>query len=144
MIIQITDPLDPRLEYVRDDPVRPDIPIEFRVGHNRFVCAYCVDDRIHAVVCVNLLDKIPTSVEELGESDNYTTAVFYTIWGYVPGAATKLLSGAVSLIRERYPTVRRFVTLSPKTEMARRFHLRNGAVVLSDNETTVNYEYTTF
>jgi len=37
--------------------------------------------------------------------------------------------------------VKRFITLSPQTEMARRFHLRNGAVVLQVNTTSVNYEY---
>jgi hypothetical protein len=33
------------------------------------------------------------------------------------------------------------VTLSPKTEMARRFHLKNGAGVYRENSTTVNYIY---
>jgi len=31
--------------------------------------------------------------------------------------------------------------LSPPTEMARRFHHKNGAVTLRTNEETVNYEY---
>ena len=35
----------------------------------------------------------------------------------------------------------RLVTLSPLTEMARKFHLRNGAVELLVNETTQNFEY---
>jgi len=35
----------------------------------------------------------------------------------------------------------RFVTLSPKTEMARKFHHSNGAITLSENEVTDNYEY---
>ena len=38
-------------------------------------------------------------------------------------------------------TVKRFVTLSPCTEMARKFHLQNGAIELRQNEWTVNYEY---
>ena len=33
----ITDITDPLLEYLKDDPVRPDIPREFRVTQNRFV-----------------------------------------------------------------------------------------------------------
>jgi hypothetical protein len=37
--------------------------------------------------------------------------------------------------------IKRFVTLSPKTEMAKRFHLKNGAIVFRENEETVNYEY---
>jgi hypothetical protein len=33
------------------------------------------------------------------------------------------------------------VTLSPKTDMARRFHLKNGAAVYRENLETVNYLY---
>jgi len=47
----------------------------------------------------------------------------------------------VRQIKQTFPTITRFVTLSPKTEMARRFHLKNGAVVFRENEETVNYEY---
>ena len=43
-------------------------------------------------------------------------------------------------IKESKP-VDRYVTLSPQTEMARKFHLANGATVLEVNSTSVNYEY---
>ena len=39
MLSIITDPQDPLLDYVKDDPVRPEIPREFRVARNRFVSA---------------------------------------------------------------------------------------------------------
>ena len=52
-----------------------------------------------------------------------------------------MLLSAVDNIREHYPRIKRFVTLSPKTEMARRFHIKNGAVVFRENADTVNYEY---
>ena len=35
----------------------------------------------------------------------------------------------------------RIITMSPKTEMARNFHYKNGARLLQTNEETVNYEY---
>ena len=35
----------------------------------------------------------------------------------------------------------RLVTLSPLTEMATKFHTRNGAQLLQINETTQNFEY---
>jgi hypothetical protein len=35
------------------------------------------------------------------------------------------------------------VTLSPKTNLARRFHLKNGAIVFRENIDTTNYEYLT-
>jgi hypothetical protein len=131
----------PIMDYIKDDPVRPEISCEFRVGPNRFISAL-LGETPEAIVCVNLLDHVPKSVSELGESENPTTAVFYTIWSYEPGAATRLLRETVAAIREQFPSIERFVTLSPKTEMARRFHTKNGATVLSDNEETVNYEYT--
>jgi hypothetical protein len=70
-----------------------------------------------------------------------TTAIFYTIWSYAPGAGVELLRQTVSHIRAQFPTITRFVTLSPKTEMARRFHTKNGAVTFRENLDTVNYEY---
>jgi hypothetical protein len=136
------DSTHPLLEYIKDDPVRPDIPIDFRVSRNRFVGAL-VDDTIEAMVCVSLHNFVPRSVEDLvQDNDNPTTAIFYTIWSYRAGAASKLLFAVVDEIRKLYPSVSRFVTLSPKTEMAHKFHTRNGANVFRINADTINYEYT--
>jgi translation initiation factor 2B subunit (eIF-2B alpha/beta/delta family) len=140
MLSIVTNVQDPLLDYIKDDPVRPEIPREFRVGKNRFV-SVLVDEKPTAVVCVNLLDRIPSSVEELGDSENPDTAVFYTIWSYSPGSGAKLLRETVADIKIKYPDVKRFITLSPKTALARRFHLKNGAEVFRDNLETVNYEY---
>lgn len=141
MLSFITNTQDPLLDYVKDDPVRPEIPKDFRVGPGRFVSAL-VDNDVKAMVCVNLLDFVPASVEELGkEVEEATTAVFYTIWSYAPGAGADLLFKTVEQIKEQFPSVTKFVTLSPKTEMARRFHHKNGAETLRENADTVNYEY---
>jgi hypothetical protein len=138
-IRELTDPL---LEYLKDDPVRPEIPREFRVSGNRFV-SVLLEDNPQAMVCVSLHDFVPATVEDLSRDPGVPdTAIFYTIWSYVPGAAAELLFQTVAQIRELYPTVERFVTLSPKTEMAHRFHTRNGASVLRENPDTINYEYT--
>lgn len=132
---------DPILSYIKDDPVRPEIPIEFRVSNYRYVGAL-VDDSPKAIVCISLHDFIPESVDDLyKDTDQPTTAIFYTIWSYAPGAARELLFVAVDEIRKLFPSITRFVTLSPKTEMARRFHLKNGASILKENESTINYEY---
>jgi hypothetical protein len=141
MLSFITNLTDPLLEYIKDDPVRPEIPKEFRVSDNRFVSAL-VEEQVEAMVCVGLYDFVPKSVDDLAEKVSApTTAIFYTIWSYVPGAGADLLFQTVDQIKKIYPTVERFVTLSPKTEMAKRFHLKNGAEILQENETTVNYEY---
>ena len=141
MLTCITQVDDPLLVHLKDDPVRPEIPAEFRVAVNRFVLAL-VEDQVRAMVCVSLQNTVPTDVVDLGSTDtDVDTAIFYTIWSYGAGAGTELLLSAVDNIRESYPQIKRFVTLSPKTEMARRFHIKNGAVVFRENTNTVNYEY---
>ena len=141
MLRIITDITDPLLDFLKDDPVRPDIPREFRVTEHRFVAAL-VDDQPRAMVCVSLKNDVPASVAELsGDCAEPTTAVFYTIWSYVSGAAAELLFDTVQAIQDEFPTVTRFVTLSPKTDMAHRFDIKNGAHVFRENPDTINYEY---
>ena len=142
MLRIIQDITNPLLSYIKDDPVRPELPLEFRVSKNRFVGTLSDDQEPQAVVCVSLHDFVPKDVEDLQhDSEQPNTAIFYTIWSYVPGAGRNLLMQVVDEIKTQYPNIVRFVTLSPKTKMAERFHLRNGAVVYRENETSINYEY---
>ena len=142
MLTLIKETDNPLLEYVKDDPVRPELSKEFRVSNNKFVSTIIEEHTPDAMVCVSLHNFVPQSVEDLSaDCDVPTTAIFYTIWSYKPGAAAKLLFQTVDTIKQQYPTVTRFVTLSPKTDMARKFHLKNGAYVFRENESTVNYEY---
>jgi len=137
----ITDVTDPVLDFLRDDPVRPEIPREFRVANNRFV-AVLMDDQPQAMLCVSLQVLVPETVDQLGcGTESPTVAVFYTIWSYAAGAGARVLFDTVAEIQRCYPEIRRFVTLSPKTDMAHRFHTRNGACVFRINPDTVNYEY---
>jgi len=130
------------LEFIKDDPVRPEIPTDFRVSEGRFVAALANDDKPDAMVCVSFHDFVPKDVNDLSTTSVVpTTAVFYTIWSYKAGKGKELLIKAVSEIQKQHPSITRFVTLSPKTEMARRFHLKNGAIIFRENVDTVNYEY---
>jgi hypothetical protein len=141
MLSFITNLTDPLLDYIKDDPVRPELPKEFRVGKNKFVSAL-VDDIPRAMVCVSLHDFIPEDVADLvRDSEVPTAAIFYTIWSYAPGAGAELLRETVAQIKQQFPSVERFVTLSPKTDMAKKFHTKNGAGVFRENLNTVNYEY---
>ncbi len=141
MLSFVTNLTDPLLDYIKDDPVRPELPKEFRVGKNKFVSAL-VEDIPRAMVCVSLHDFIPEDVNDLvQDAEVPTAAIFYTIWSYAPGAGAELLRETVAQIKQQFPSVERFVTLSPKTEMAKRFHLKNGADVYRENPNTVNYEY---
>lgn len=108
---------------------------------NRFVAAL-MEERPQALVCVSLQHQVPETVDQLGSGDDQpTVAVFYTIWSYAAGAGARLLFDTVGEIQRLYPTITRFVTLSPKTTLAHRFHTRNGARVFRENPDTVNYEY---
>jgi hypothetical protein len=131
------------LEFIKDDPVRPEISKDFRVSDGRMVAALTDEEsNPEAMVCVSFHDFVPENVEGLNKTAQVpTTAIFYTIWSYKSGKGQELLFKAVKGIQEQYPSVTRFVTLSPKTNMARRFHLKNGAIVLRENIETVNYEY---
>ena len=68
MLSLITDCNNPLLEYIKDDPVRPEIPKEFRVDKNKFVICLCDQDKPSAIVCVSLHDNIPDDVMEIGRA----------------------------------------------------------------------------
>ena len=131
------------LSFIKDDPVRPEIPTDFRVSDGRVVAALTDEEQNpEAMVCVSFHDFVPESVDGLKQTSKVpTTAIFYTIWSYKSGKGQELLFRAVKGIQEQYPSVTRFVTLSPKTNTARRFHLKNGAIILRENVDTTNYEY---
>ena len=138
--------IDDRLrKYIGDDPVRPHISIEDRLGgNNRFIAGYGTFEDPEAIVCYCLLDFVPKFECELLYDDNqvHDVACLYTIWSYKKGSGRKLVEAIVPYLREQY-SVKRIITLSPTTDTARRFHLNNGAWLHRDNsdEGTINYEY---
>jgi len=143
MLHVIQDLQDNLLNLIKDDPVRPEIPAEQRVNANSKIFVLKDDnDQPIAVTCVKFLEIIPKTVDDLADTVvNTNTAVFYTIWSYAQGAGRRLIAEAQEKIRQEQPEVTTYVTLSPKTEMARRFHLKNGAEVFRENPDTVNYLY---
>lgn len=144
MLHCITTLDDPLCAIIADDPVRPDIPIEFRVSeHSNIFVLLDSYGKPTAAVCAVYKDLVPHNLVELAQPLASTAhiAVFYTIWSYQSGAGRELILAARQWIQTNKPEISRFVTLSPPTEMARVFHLRNGAGILSINEDTVNYIY---
>ena len=142
MLQAITNLTEEIVKLLRDDPVRPELPAEFRVNSNSRIYVLRDGDQTRAVTCVKFLDTVPAAVEEMTrEIASATTAVFYTIWSYVPGAGRDLIIEAQKSIEEEFPGIKTYVTLSPKTEMARRFHLKNGAGIYRENSDTINYIY---
>lgn len=140
MLHIIKDLNDPLIDLIKDDPVRPAIPSSSRVHDHAEIFVLLNDNVPAAVTCVAYLDAVPTNETELGTTGE-NVAAFYTIWSYTPGAGRKLIREAQLYIKENKQSVKRWVTLSPKTEMARVFHHRNGAFTLQENLETINYEY---
>jgi len=128
---------------LKDDPVRPEIPADFRVNTNsRVYVLKSETGEPMAVTCVKFLAEIPQSVDDLANvAVNTSTAVFYTIWSYAAGAGRSLIEAAQQDIKTHEPQVKTFVTLSPKTEMARKFHHKNGATTYRENQDSINYQY---
>ena len=143
MLHIIRDLGDDLTALIKDDPVRPEIPLEQRINSNSQIFVLKDEEnRPIAVTCVKFLNSVPTRVEELVDTVvNTNTAVFYTIWSYAAGAGRKLIQEAQEEIKKTHPEVDTYVTLSPKTEMAEKFHLKNGAEKWRENETSVNYLY---
>jgi hypothetical protein len=133
---------DPLTRVIKDDPVRPHIPLEQRVNDAAEILILKAGEEILAATCLQWLSDVPEDEQDLvdmGKEKN--TAVFYTIWSYKPGAGAELLKQAAAWILNEYKDVKDIVTLSPQTEMARRFHLKNGAKIRKENPTSVNYQY---
>ena len=138
-IRELTDPL---VRLIKDDPVRPHIPLEQRINEAAEILILKAGDEILAATCMQWLRDIPADEQDLISFEHTKdVAVFYTIWSYSPGAGAALIKAAAEWLLKDYPTIKSIVTLSPQTEMAKRFHTKNGAVVGRQNATSVNYQY---
>ena len=142
MLHTITTLTEEIVKLLKDDPVRPEIPADRRVNQNSRIYLLKDGEQTQAITCVKFLESIPAAVEDLVDGvSSATTAVFYTIWSYTAGAGRDLIVEAQRSIEAEFPGIQTYVTLSPKTEMARRFHLKNGARELRENPDTINYIY---
>jgi len=86
---------------------------------------------------------VPKDVEELDDFTDINGSIIipYTVWSHEKGAGREIINEVLWMVRNTNLGIDRVVTLSPQTEMARKFHLRNDARELRMNETTVNFEY---
>ncbi len=139
---------------ISEDPVRPELDNIFRTSYGRKIYGVKFKDEIYAVMCFAFTDEIPKSVEELDlfSQDAFLKnvqrdpdkvgriAIAYTVWSKKKGGGKLIVKEVYKMIKKSNH-LNRLVTLSPLTDMARKFHLRNGAVELQVNETTQNFEY---
>lgn len=137
------------LGHCTDDPVRPHLPLAWRTNAGREVYGLQNEDGvIEAVICVAYTNSVPLTEHELDYlsqvahqgGEHGRIAVFYTVWSYARGAGRRMVLDAAQEIKRTRP-VDRFVTLSPLTEMAERFHIRNGARLLERGAECQNFEY---
>ena len=136
-----------------EDPIRPELDNEFRTSFGRKIYGVKYKGEIHAVMCFAFTNEIPKDVKELDlfSRDAFLQsatrdqkvgkiAIAYTVW-------SKKRGGGKLIVKEVYKKIKksnhlnRLVTLSPLTEMAKKFHLRNKAKLFRVNETTQNFEY---
>ena len=136
-----------------DDPVRPELSNEFRTSFGRKIYGVKYKNEIHAIMCFAFTNYIPKTVKDL---DNFSKdaflqsalrdqkvgqiAIAYTVWSKKKGGGKLIVKEVFKMIKKSNH-LNRLVTLSPLTEMATNFHLRNKAKLISVNETTQNFEY---
>ena len=131
------------LGHCKDDPVRPHLQLAWRVQDGREVYALQNDDgELDAVICVAYCTDVPRNEQELDELSEHgaSIAVFYTVWAYAAGAGRHMVNGVAEHIRNT-KHCERYVTLSPLTEMAERFHIKNGAALQARHTDCQNFEY---
>ena len=138
---------------INEDPVRPELDNVFRRSYGRKIYGVKYGGEIHAVMCFAYTNEIPKSVEELDvlsqDAHLQSTlrgqnvgriAIAYTVWSKKKGGGKLIVKEVFKKIKKSNH-LNRLVTLSPLTEMATKFHSRNGAKLLQKNETTQNFEY---
>jgi len=136
-----------------DDPVRPELSNEFRTSFGRKIYGVKYQGEIHAVMCFAFTNNIPKTVDELDllskdaflqsahrDQNVGKIAIAYTVWSKKKGGGKLIVKEVYKMIKKSNH-LNRLITLSPLTEMARKFHLRNGAVELQVNDETQNFEY---
>lgn len=132
---------------VSEDPVRPELDVEWRTSYGRKIYGLKYLDEIEGIICIAYTNDIPTSTKELDLmsqnaylQDNSDTAVAYTVWSRKRGAGKEII-GKVGELMKQSENVKTLVTLSPLTPMATHFHIRNGAKQVAINSTTQNFKY---
>ena len=136
-----------------EDPVRPELDNVFRRSYGRKIYGVKYGGEIYAVMCFAYTNKIPKNVDELNKFSHDAflqsaqrdqkvgqIAIAYTVWSKKKGGGKLIVKEVFKKIKKSNH-LNRLVTLSPLTEMASKFHTKNGAKLLQINENTQNFEY---
>lgn len=139
---------------VKEDPVRPELDLQFRQSYGRKI--YGLRDHvgeISAIMCFAFTNQVPKTVQEMDEMSydaalqsvhragvQGSIAIAYTVWAKKKGGGRAIVNEVYKMVKKSNH-LHRLVTLSPLTDMARNFHIRNGAKELQVNKTSQNFEY---
>jgi len=137
-----------------EDPVRPELDLAFRQAYGRKIFGLKDEEGdLCAIMCFAFTNQVPKTVDEMdvmskdaamqavhraGVQGNI--AIAYTVWAKKKGGGKHMVNEVYKMVKKS-GHLNRLVTLSPLTEMARRFHIKNGAKELQVNEKTQNFEY---
>ena len=138
----------------KEDPIRPELDVKFRTSHGRKIFGVKYKKEICAIMCFGFTNEIPKTIEEFDlmtkdahlqsaswRNDNVgKIAIAYTVWSKKKGGGKLIVKEVFKMIKKSNH-LNRLVTLSPLTEMARNFHIKNGAKEVQVNEETQNFEY---
>lgn len=138
----------------KEDPVRPELDLAFRQAYGRKIFGLKDEEGdICAIMCFAFTNQVPKTVEEMDAMSKDAAmqavhragiqgkiAIAYTVWAKKKGGGKHMVNEVYKMVKKS-GHLNRLVTLSPLTEMARRFHIKNGAKELQVNEETQNFEY---
>ena len=140
------------LPYIdcKEDPVRPELDLEWRQAYGRKIFGLKdADGDVAAIMCFAFTHDVPKSVDEMDklskdaamqavhrEGVQGTIAIAYTVWARKKGGGRAIVNEVYKMIKQSNHLAR-LVTLSPLTDMARKFHLKNGAKAVSYTHLTL-------
>ena len=135
-----------------EDPVRPELDNVFRRSYGRKIFGVKYGGEIHAVMCFAYTNEIPKNTEELDKFSHDAflqsaqrdqnvgkIAIAYTVWSKKKGGGKLIVKEVFKKIKKSNH-LNRLITLSPLTDMAYKFHSKNGAKLIRVNENTQNFE----
>jgi hypothetical protein len=126
------------------DPVRPMLGVTYKTYPGREVFGLRDESGEYvSFCCVARTWDVPVDIISLSRltSEDGSVCVPYTVWSLRKGAGRSIIKELLKMLSSSELGIKRVVTLSPKTEMARKFHLKNGAREISVNVVTANFEY---
>jgi len=131
---------------VSEDPVRPELSLEWRLKNGRKIFGLEYKDEIEGIICIAFTNEIPVSIKELDLMSELAhlknekeIAIAYTVWSRKRGAGKELIKKIIKYAKNE--NIKRVVTLSPQTPMATHFHISHGAKQININKETQNFEY---